>query len=74
MNLSAQLSVQEQKAAVDAFKNPDTVLASGVRLANQKFFAISANDRSIYGKKQVRAHPLYDFMAPAHFLPPTIQQ
>ncbi|KAI0635071.1 profilin [Trametes polyzona] len=46
------LSADEQKAIVNAFNKPDEVLASGVRLAGQKFFTLQANDRSIYGKKQ----------------------
>ena len=53
----------EQKAAVQAFENPDNVLASGVRLGGQKFFAIQANPRSVYTKKQVscyfHARPTY---------------
>lgn len=47
-----ELNVQEQKAAVEAFKNPDNVRASGIRLAGQKFFTLTADQRSIYGKKQ----------------------
>ncbi|KAM5532122.1 hypothetical protein V8D89_014215 [Ganoderma adspersum] len=46
------LSAEEQKAAVQAFDNPDNVLATGVRLGGQKFFAIQANPRSVYTKKQ----------------------
>lgn len=49
-----QLSPEEQQAIVKSFSNPDDVRAHGVRLAGQKFFVISANDRSIYGKKGVR--------------------
>lgn len=49
----AQLSAQEQKDIVAAFANPAQAQASGVRLAGQKFFVLQANDRSIYGKKQV---------------------
>ncbi|PCH37187.1 profilin [Wolfiporia cocos MD-104 SS10] len=45
------LSAQEQQAITAAFSNPDAALASGVRLAGQKFFTLQANDRSIYGKK-----------------------
>ncbi|KAI0311913.1 profilin [Amylostereum chailletii] len=46
------LSADEQKAVVNAFKDPAAVQASGFRLAGQKFFALQANDRSVYGKKQ----------------------
>ncbi|KAI0071356.1 profilin [Panus rudis PR-1116 ss-1] len=45
------LSPEEQKALIDGFASPDKVQASGIRLAGQKFFTLSANDRSIYGKK-----------------------
>ncbi|TDL20284.1 profilin [Rickenella mellea] len=46
------LSTQEQQAVVAAFEKPDQALASGVRLAGQKYFVIQANGRSVYGKKQ----------------------
>jgi len=46
------LSTQEQKAIVDAFKDPSKAQASGVRAAGDKYFTLQANDRSIYGKKQ----------------------
>ncbi|KAH7926590.1 Profilin/allergen [Leucogyrophana mollusca] len=46
------LSPQEQKAAIEAFNNPSGAQANGVRLANQKFFVLVANERSVYGKKQ----------------------
>ncbi|KAI0725903.1 profilin [Fomitopsis betulina] len=45
------LSAQEQKDIVNAFNNPGSAQASGIRLAGQKFFTLQANDRSIYGKK-----------------------
>jgi len=45
------LSAQEQKDIVAAFTKPDVVQANGIRLAGQKFFTLSANERSIYGKK-----------------------
>lgn len=41
---------------MNAFNNPGSAQASGIRLAGQKFFTLQANDRSIYGKKAVRAH------------------
>lgn len=53
---AGQLSAEEQKAIVTGFENPSSLQASGVRLAGQKFFTLQANDRSIYGKKAVRAH------------------
>ncbi|TFK66020.1 profilin [Pluteus cervinus] len=46
-----QLSTEEQHALINGFKNPDTVQTSGVKLAGQKFFTLSVNDRSIYVKK-----------------------
>lgn len=51
-----QLSADEQKAVLNAFKDPSAVQASGLRLAGNKFFALQANDRSIYLKKQVRSY------------------
>ncbi|KAF8884430.1 profilin [Gymnopilus junonius] len=45
------LSAVEQKAIIDAYKNPTSVLASGLKLEGQKYFGISANDRSIQLKK-----------------------
>lgn len=48
---SFQLSLDEQKAIVSAFNNPETTQASGIRLAGQKFFTLQCNARSIYGKK-----------------------
>ncbi len=39
---------------MNAFKDPTTTQASGIRLAGQKFFTLQANDRSVYGKKGVR--------------------
>ncbi|KAF8347597.1 profilin [Amanita rubescens] len=47
-----QLSTEEQKAIVNAFKNQDNVRSSGLRLNSQKYFALSVNERSIYLKKQ----------------------
>ncbi|KAF5339754.1 hypothetical protein D9611_009134 [Ephemerocybe angulata] len=46
------LSAEEQKAVINAFKDPAAVQASGLRLAGNKFFTLQANDRSIYLKKQ----------------------
>jgi len=46
------LTAEEQKNVVNAFKNPEAAQSSGVRLAGRKFFTLSANERSIYGKKQ----------------------
>ncbi|KAI0049320.1 profilin [Auriscalpium vulgare] len=46
------LSPEEQKAVLGAFDHPDTVQASGFRLAGQKYFTLQVNSRSIYGKKQ----------------------
>ncbi|PPQ96898.1 hypothetical protein CVT26_005884, partial [Gymnopilus dilepis] len=45
------LSAEEQKAIIDAFKNPSNVLASGLRLEGQKYFGLNANDRTIQVKK-----------------------
>lgn len=51
-----QLSADEQKAIIAAHKNTDQVQANGIRLAGEKYFTLQANDRSIYGKKQVGIH------------------
>ncbi|KAJ3524030.1 hypothetical protein NM688_g8632 [Phlebia brevispora] len=45
------LSSDEQKAVIHAFENQDQVQASGIRLAGEKYFTLSVNERSIYGKK-----------------------
>ncbi|GAA6060188.1 hypothetical protein JCM10212_005189 [Sporobolomyces blumeae] len=46
------LSTEEQNAILKAFSSPETAQANGIRAAGQKFFTISANERSVYGKKQ----------------------
>ncbi|GAA5883149.1 hypothetical protein JCM16303_006114 [Sporobolomyces ruberrimus] len=45
------LSTEEQGAIVKTFQNPSNAQASGVRAAGQKFFCLSADERSVYGKK-----------------------
>ncbi|GJJ12912.1 hypothetical protein Clacol_007159 [Clathrus columnatus] len=45
------LSPQEQSAILAAHTNPDATQANGIRLCNQKFFTLSVNARSVYGKK-----------------------
>ena len=35
------------------FNKPDDALQHGVHLAGTKFFTLSANERSVYGKKAV---------------------
>lgn len=57
---AAQLSAQEQKDIVNAFNSPGAAQASGIHLAGQKFFTLQANERSIYGKKQVRLSLLFN--------------
>jgi profilin len=69
MHLShEQLTPEEQKAVVEAFKNPAAAQANGVKLGGTKFFVLQANDRSIYGKKAVRScfqsHHAYYFPSP----------
>ena len=39
---------------IKAHSSPDAAQANGIRLAGQKYFTLSANPRSIYGKKGVR--------------------
>lgn len=48
---------------MNAFNNPGSAQASGIRLAGQKFFTLQANDRSIYGKKAVRPRTLMSAIA-----------
>jgi hypothetical protein len=48
-----QLSPEEQKALTTAHANSEATRANGIRLAGQKYFTLQANERSIYGKKQV---------------------
>ena len=71
-----QLSADEQQKIVKAFDNPDEAQANGVRLAGQKFFTLSANARSVYGKKAVRHVPQAS-LSPSHHTsdlgPPTTQ-
>ncbi|KAL0952335.1 hypothetical protein HGRIS_006615 [Hohenbuehelia grisea] len=46
------ISAAEQTAIINGYSNPGSLQASGFRLADQKFFTLQANERSIYGKKQ----------------------
>ncbi|KAG7088215.1 hypothetical protein E1B28_012232 [Marasmius oreades] len=46
------LSAEEQRAIVNGFSQPDAVQTSGLRLAGQKYFTISANSQSIYLKQK----------------------
>jgi len=50
-----QLSLDEQKAVISAWKDRDNTQAHGIRLSGQKYFTLSVSDRSVYGKKGVRA-------------------
>ncbi|KAF8638456.1 hypothetical protein AX17_002190 [Amanita inopinata Kibby_2008] len=45
------LSPEEQKAVVSAYANQGRTQSSGLRLAGNKYFTLSVNDRSIYLKK-----------------------
>ncbi|KAI6040245.1 profilin [Pisolithus marmoratus] len=45
------LSPAEQKAIVNAFKNPTETQAHGLRLAGRKFFVLSATEDQILGKQ-----------------------
>ncbi|KAI9282711.1 profilin [Sporodiniella umbellata] len=46
-----QLQPEEIKEVIGGFSNPDPLLASGIHIANEKYFVIKADDRSLYGKK-----------------------
>lgn len=41
----------EVKTLVGAFRDPTGIRANGIHLAGVKYFALKADDRSIYGKK-----------------------
>jgi hypothetical protein len=54
-----QLQPEEQAALLTAFSNPEKTQANGVRLAREKYFALRADARSVYGKKGVsRLHAI----------------
>ncbi|KAE8314703.1 profilin-2 [Aspergillus transmontanensis] len=46
------LSKEEEHAVIDAYKNLEHTMSSGLKLAGEKFFCLSANPRSIYLKSQ----------------------
>eukprot|EP01087_Luapelamoeba_hula_P005368 TRINITY_DN15446_c0_g1_i1.p3 TRINITY_DN15446_c0_g1~~TRINITY_DN15446_c0_g1_i1.p3 ORF type:complete len:127 (+),score=21.67 TRINITY_DN15446_c0_g1_i1:312-692(+) len=50
---SSGLTIQpaEVQKLVAAFKDPSGIRAAGIYLAGDKYFALKADDRSIYGKK-----------------------
>ncbi|KAB8224897.1 profilin [Aspergillus novoparasiticus] len=45
-------SPEEQHAVIDAYNNLEHIISSGLKLAGEKFFCLSANPRSIYLKSQ----------------------
>ncbi|KAL8283939.1 hypothetical protein RQP46_005371 [Phenoliferia psychrophenolica] len=45
------ISTEEQAAIVGAFADPSSAQANGIRAAGVKFFTLTANERSVYGKK-----------------------
>jgi len=45
------LSLDEQNAIINAYNDLSGTQANGVRAAGQKYFALRADERSIYGKK-----------------------
>lgn len=53
MRARLQLSQEEQNAIIGLHSKPDLAQANGFRLAGDKYFTLQANERSIYGKKQV---------------------
>jgi len=44
-------SAEELAAIVKGFVSPSQIQASGIRIEGQKYFAVSANERTIQGKK-----------------------
>ncbi|KAJ3383484.1 profilin, required for normal timing of actin polymerization in response to thermal stress [Lobulomyces angularis] len=45
------VSTTEMKTLADAFLDASGIRAGGIHLAGVKYFALTCNDRSIYGKK-----------------------
>ncbi|EJD38331.1 profilin [Auricularia subglabra TFB-10046 SS5] len=45
------LTPQEVTAVINLFKDPVNAQANGIRLGQTKYFTLSVNDRSLYGKK-----------------------
>ncbi|KZV98937.1 Profilin/allergen, partial [Exidia glandulosa HHB12029] len=45
------LGPSEQTAVINLFKNKDEAQSKGITLAGTKYFCLSVNDRSFYGKK-----------------------
>ncbi|KAJ7621359.1 profilin [Roridomyces roridus] len=48
----------EQKAILAALSNPDSALASGLKLAGVKFLTVKADDRSIIGKQGPKGYTI----------------
>ncbi|KAI0090648.1 profilin [Irpex rosettiformis] len=46
------LSPEEQTNIIGLHSNPTAAQANGFRLAGDKYFTLTVNERSIYGKKQ----------------------
>jgi profilin len=46
-----QLSLPEQKAIVAGYSNLDEFRSSGVRIAGEKYFTLSADPRTVQAKK-----------------------
>ncbi|CAO3697365.1 unnamed protein product [Rhizopus stolonifer] len=46
-----QLQPAEVQEVIAGFSNPDPIRANGIHIAGAKYFAIKADERSIYGKK-----------------------
>jgi len=45
------LAQDEQNALLTAHANAEKTQSSGLRVAGEKYFTLSANERSVYGKK-----------------------
>ena len=45
------MSGEEIKSLIKAFKDPSGIRAGGLFVASEKYIALRADDRSIYGKK-----------------------
>lgn len=51
--LCPQLSAAEGAKIVKAFGNPSDIIANGIVIGGQKYFALRYDDRSLYGKKVI---------------------
>ena len=54
VEFSEQVSAQEITSLVKGFDDPSPLQAGGIHVNSKKYFALQADNRSIYGKASVR--------------------